>query len=211
MSNVLVIGATGHVGKMVCRLLINQGHNVRALIRDVHKACELKHPNLEFYTGNLEDDFSDAFQGMQTVIFVAGSSSSSGCDQTLLIDLWAAKRAIDFAEEEPSVAHFIMLSAFGADDPDEHPLSEKPFLIAKHLADEYLSTTSLAYTILRPGNLTDQDPTGFSVVRPLFKEDASISRRQVAQAICACVENEKSFVKVIELFQGKASFETILQ
>lgn len=212
MSTILVIGATGQVGQKVCRTLLSRGYTVRALVRDSHRASELSHPNLEVFQVNLEEDFSDAYAGVNKVVFVAGSGSDTGCDKTLLIDLWAAKRAIDYAEEEPSVEHFIQLSSFGADDPDEINASIKPYLVAKHITDEYLTTTSLPYTILRPGKLTNEPPQGsFCSERSSTPDAMSITRADVAEAICYCVEHDSTKIKIVELFKGHQPLENILR
>lgn len=212
MSTILVIGATGQIGQRVCRSLLSRGYTVRALVRDTHRASELSHPNLQIFQVNLEDDFSGAFAGVHKVVFAAGSGSGTGCDKTLLVDLWAAKRAIDYAEEEPSVEHFIQLSTFGADDPDELNTSLKPYLVAKHITDEYLTITSLPYTILRPGKLTNEPPEGgFSSERPNEQDSMSISRADVAEAICYCVEHDSTKIKIVELFKGRDSLESVFQ
>ena len=211
MSIILVIGASGQIGQKVCHSLLQKGYTVRALVRDTHRTEELRHPALQVFQIDLEEDFSQAFEGVKKVVFVAGSGGHTGCDKTLLVDLWAAKRAMDFAEEEPSVEHFIQLSSYGADDPEEIQSSLKPYIVAKHITDEYLTITSLPYTILRPCKLTNHEPTGgFSNQRPESVEEATISRADVAEAICYCVENDSTKVKVVELFQGNASIETIL-
>ncbi|WP_067095971.1 SDR family oxidoreductase [Marinomonas atlantica] len=208
MKTILVIGATGQIGQRVCQSLVNDGHSVRAIARDSQRASELEHLDLEIFTVDLENDFCDAYEGVQKVIFVAGSGSSSGYDKTILVDLWAAKRAIDYAEEEPSVEHFILLSSFGADDPDEINSSIKPYLITKHITDEYLTKASVPYTVLRPGKLTNTPATGgFTSERPNIGADTSISRTDVADAICYCVEHDSTKIRVVELFTGHETID----
>lgn len=208
MNTILVIGATGQVGQKVCQKLAYRGYKVRALVRDLDKAVELKHANVELFEADLEDDFSDAFDGIQKVVFTAGSGASTGSDKTVMVDLWAAYRAIDYADEEPSVEHFIMLSSFGAHDPEDMSGSIKPYIVAKHLADEYLMSSTVPHTILRPGPLTDEAPiNGFSNERPnsMDLDEMKISRTDLAEALYFCVEQDCSKVKVIELFSGHAS------
>lgn len=214
MTTILVIGATGQVGQQVCRKLLDRGYKVRALVRDFQRAQELQHPNLEVIYSDLEDDFSEAYDGVSKVVFVAGSGSLTGCSKTLLVDLWATKRAIDYAEEEPTVEHFIQLSSFGADDPEEVTSDIKPYLIAKHITDEYLTNTCLPYTILRPTALTNATSSGgLSCERPRNPndQDLQVSRIDLADVICYCVENNHTKVKVIELFKGDKSIETLLK
>lgn len=211
MSTILVIGATGQVGKKVCHSLLSRGYTVRTLVRDPDHCCDLSHPNLQIYRGNLADDFSDAFEGVHKVVFVAGTNCNTDTDNILLIDLWSAKRAIDYAEEEPSVEHFIHLSSFGADDPEESCSSNKPYLIAKHITDEYLTLSSVPYTILRPGKLTDDTGRrGFSSSRPSLPGDQVITRSDLADAICYCVDHDTTKIKVVELFNGEEALENVL-
>lgn len=208
MNTILVIGATGQVGQKVCQKLAYRGYKVRALIRNTQKATELQHSNVELFEADLEDDFSDAFDGVQKVVFAAGSGADTDFDKTMMIDLWASRRAIDYAEEEPSVEHFILLSSYGAHDPEEIEGSIKPYIVAKHLADEYLMDSTVPHTILRPGPLTNDAPlNGFSNMRPdsMNFDDMKISRADVAEALYFCVEQDCSKVKVIELFNGSDS------
>jgi uncharacterized protein YbjT (DUF2867 family) len=50
----LVTGATGHVGGPVARQLYEQGHSVRALVRDPSRAASLP-AGIELAAGNLDD------------------------------------------------------------------------------------------------------------------------------------------------------------
>ncbi|ASJ73483.1 putative sugar epimerase YhfK [Granulosicoccus antarcticus IMCC3135] len=56
-----------------------------------------------------------------------------------------------------------MVSGLGAQDPDEFESEIKPYLVAKYFSDYYLIESSLDYTILRPGSLTNENGTGLVV------------------------------------------------
>jgi NAD(P)H-dependent flavin oxidoreductase YrpB (nitropropane dioxygenase family) len=43
---------------------------------------------------DLEGDFENAYQGIDAVIFAAGSGGHTGADKTILIDLWGAIKAM---------------------------------------------------------------------------------------------------------------------
>ena len=85
MSTILVIGASGQIGQKVCHSLLQKGYTVRALVRDTSFSDELNHPSLETIVIDLENDFSEAFDGVKKVVFVAGSGPETGYDKTLLI------------------------------------------------------------------------------------------------------------------------------
>lgn len=50
---VLVVGATGGVGKRVVKRLVDRGYQVRALVRNVEKAQEMLGNNLELIAGDI--------------------------------------------------------------------------------------------------------------------------------------------------------------
>jgi Nucleoside-diphosphate-sugar epimerases len=141
MSKTLVIGASGQIGKMTTELLLKNEQNVTALVRDKTKLSDLESPFLNIVEQDLEGDFSEAIKGCDQVIFAAGSGGSTGDDKTLLIDLWAAAKAANYAKNN-NVKHFIMVSSIGADNPDAIESDLKPYLVAKHMADEHLATSN---------------------------------------------------------------------
>ncbi|MFE1747638.1 CIA30 family protein [Coleofasciculus sp. H7-2] len=50
---ILVAGATGGVGKRVVRRLVERGYQVRALVRNTHKAREMLGDNVELFEGDI--------------------------------------------------------------------------------------------------------------------------------------------------------------
>ena len=152
MSKTLIIGASGQIGKMTTQKLIAKEQEVVALVRDKEKLSDITSDKLDIIEGDLEQDFSHAFQGCDKVIFAAGSGGSTGTDKTVLIDLWGACKAADYAKKA-NVSQFVMTSSIGADDPAQGSYDMKPYLVAKHMADEHLINSGLNYTILRPGGL----------------------------------------------------------
>ncbi len=54
MSNVLVTGATGFVGKQLALRLAVSGQTVHAMYRSEAKIGELKHPNIKLFKGTLK-------------------------------------------------------------------------------------------------------------------------------------------------------------
>ena len=202
MSKTLIIGASGQIGKMTTELLLENEQNVVALVRDKNKLSDLNSSFLTIVEQDLEGDFGDAMKGCDQVIFAAGSGGSTGDDKTVLIDLWAATKAATFAKEH-GVKHFIMVSSIGADDPDSIQGDLKPYLVAKHMADEHLINSGLNYTIVRPGTLTD-DSASMQVTtqRPSDRSEAKISRENVANALLHIATNSFISNRIFELFDG---------
>lgn len=206
----LIIGASGQIGKMPTQKMLAQEHEVVALVRDKSKLTDIEHPNLSIVEQDLENDFSRALTGIQQVIFSAGSGGATGADKTLLIDLWAAVKAINYAVDA-QVEHFIMVSSIGADDPDGIESSIKPYLVAKHMADEHLLHSGLHYSIVRPGTLLNESASGlFTINRPATRQDAVINREDVADALVYIASHRPDKSQLFELFNGDKPLDELL-
>ncbi|ABG40395.1 NAD-dependent epimerase/dehydratase [Paraglaciecola sp. T6c] len=207
MSKTLIIGASGQIGKMTTQKLLDDGTTVVGLVRDKSKLSDIKSENLDVVEGDLEQDFSHAFKGCDRVIFAAGSGGSTGADKTMLIDLWSACKAVDYAKAA-NVSQFVMISSIGADDPAQGSDEMKPYLVAKHMADEHLINSGLNYTVLRPGSLKDEDAKGgFQTAKPDSKEKMIITREDVADALVFVLGNQNVNNSTYELFNGNQSLE----
>jgi len=205
----LIIGASGQIGKMTTQKMLSEGNEVVALVRDKNKLAGIEHNNLTIVEQDLENDFSRAFEGIEQVIFSAGSGGATGADKTLLIDLWAAVKAINYAVDA-KVNHFIMVSSIGADAPDNIESSIKPYLVAKHMADQHLIQSGLNHTIIRPGTLLDDKATGvFTTTRPATRQDAVINREDVADALVYIATKESKNSQVFELYNGDKSLSEL--
>lgn len=211
MNKTLIIGASGQIGKKFTQLMLDDGNHVVALVRDKSKLSAISNENLTIVEADLTKDFGTAFKQCTNVVFVAGSGGNTGADKTMLIDLWAACRAADYAKAN-AVEHFILVSSIGADAPSEGSESMQPYLIAKHMADEHLMRSGLHYTIVRPGTLTNDDAKGkFTITRPAQKEDATITRDDVANALLFIVNNSPRVNRVTELFNGSKSIDEVMK
>ncbi len=177
---ILVAGATGKTGLHLVQELIDQGHKPTALVRESSDTSALPQ-GVGLRHGDLTDLQEGVCDGMQAVVFAAGSGGSTGPDLTDKVDRDGATRLIDLARGA-GVERFVMLSSVGADQSD--PKGEMAhYLKAKHAADEHLKASGLTYAILRPVALTD-DGRGVDVI--LGKDvdkSASASRADVAHLL----------------------------
>lgn len=209
MAKVLVIGASGQIGKQATGKLLEAGHHVIAPVRNPDKLSDLKNPNLTVLEQDLEKDFSSHFDGIDVVIFTAGSGGNTGADKTLMIDLWAARNAVEYAKAA-KVPKFVMVSSIGADDPDAVDSPIKPYLVAKHMADEHLINSNLHYVILRPGTLLNEPGTHLvSTEMPTNRKEAVIPREDVATAIVESVNYNSSNNIITHLFKGSTPISSV--
>ncbi|MGQ1910732.1 SDR family oxidoreductase [Marinifilum sp. RC60d5] len=210
-TKTLIIGAGGQIGKIVVDLLQEDKKPVVALVRNENKAQELVKLGVETVLADLEGGFEHAFKDCNKVVFTAGSGGSTGYDKTLLIDLWAARKAVDYAIKN-NIQHFVMVSGLGAANPDEFVSDIKPYLVAKHFADNYLLDSGLNYTILRPGALINQQGTGLiRISRPANFNELIIPREDVAKVIEYCLANEDTKGNIYELFSGNEHIDSVFK
>ncbi len=113
----LIIGANGKIGSKLASKLKNSAHPPVLMVREQKQVEEYKQQGYETVLGDLEKDISHAFDGVEAVVFAAGSGADTGQDKTHLIDRLGAKKAIDEAIKHKA-NRFILLSVLGADkDP----------------------------------------------------------------------------------------------
>ncbi|WP_332691273.1 SDR family oxidoreductase [Halalkalibacter lacteus] len=207
---VLIIGANGQVARHTISKLTEAGHTTVAMIRDPKKADELKALGAqEVVVADLEGDFEYAYHGVEAVIFAAGSGGHTGADKTILIDLWGAMKAIDTAERL-GVKRFVMLSSMGTVDPDKSDRI-RHYLVAKKLADDHLKRSSLTYTIVRPGSLTNESAKQLLKLESEIQvRDNTITREDVATVLAKVVDRENMYGKTFEILNGNVQMEQAL-
>lgn len=207
----LIIGGNGQIARHLARLLAIAGAAPRAMIRSPDQADELAALGAEPVQGDLEGDFERALDGCDAVIFSAGSGGHTGGDKTLLVDLWGALRSIRVCEEK-GIRRYLMVSALRAQDPDRGPDGIRHYLVAKHIADDYLTRSDLDYTIVRPGRLTDAPGTGRVHVASLLSgEVGEIPREDVAAVLAECLASPGTVGKTFDLVSGDTPIRDAIQ
>lgn len=175
--NILVAGATGQTGIQVVKNLLDKGHTATALVRESSDTSALPEA-VKLRQGDLTDLKSGVCDGIDVVVFAAGSGGSTGPEMTDKVDRDGARRLVDLAGEA-GVSRFVMLSSIGADQSDpEGDLAH--YLKAKHEADEHLKASGLTYAILRPVALSDDGRSEAVVLGDDVDKSAEASRADVA-------------------------------
>ncbi|WP_325062979.1 NAD(P)-binding oxidoreductase [Kushneria phosphatilytica] len=159
--------------------------------------------------GDLSGDMTAAFAGCDQVVFTAGSGGSTGPEQTLMIDLNGAMRAIDIAREQ-GVKRFIMVSTRHT-DPLAGPERLRPYLAAKRAADAYLMHSGLEHVILRPGRLTDAPGSGRIAHSREEADGEDISRDNVARVIATLLERQQVEHREFVLLDGDQAIDEAIR
>jgi uncharacterized protein YbjT (DUF2867 family) len=132
----LVTGATGNVGGPVARQLHEQGHSVRALVRDPSRAASLP-AGIEFAVGDLDDpeSVSKAVAGVEAIFLM---QVGGGTEQT---------KTMIAAARDAAVPRIVLLSSVGA---RLLPLEVNPIGAALAAREQVLRESGLGVTYLRP-------------------------------------------------------------
>ena len=210
MDKVLIIGANGSTGRLVAtRLKDNSTYTPIAMIRDEKQRGYFEEFGVQTRIGDLEEDFSGCFEGIDKVIFVAGSGASTGKDKTEKIDKDGAQISIDLAKKY-GIKKYVMLSARGAEDPD--PDSKIHFyLAAKSAADEHLKKSGVPYAIVRAGALTDGEGNGKIKAAYQLDGEGDISRADVADTLIACLDRDYGTGLTFEIISGDKEIENAIE
>ena len=159
---VAVFGGTGYVGSYIADELIAKGHTPRLMVRMGSEDKVVQPDKCETVAGQINDNdvIRSVLAGTDAVIYliaVIREFSRKGITWEGL-QFKAAKTCIDLSREL-GVKRFLLMSANGV-KPDG-----TGYQSTKFLADEYLKSSDLDYTIFRPTSLFG-DPRGKN--RPEF-------------------------------------------
>lgn len=200
--NVLVIGANGKIGRhLVKKLALEKGFFVRAMVRKAEQVAALEKLGAKPIIADLKKDFIYAYDEIEAVIFTAGSGGHTPPEETIKIDQDGAIKAIEFAKER-GIRRFILVSSYGADNPENGPDSLVHYLKAKAKADEVLKRSRLEYTIVRPVGLSDDAGTG-KIAEVSSTPKTSIPREDVATFITEALSQKSSFYKTYTIESGE--------
>lgn len=141
---ILVVGATGTLGRQVVRRALDEGHEVRCLVRSFKRAAFLKEWGAELVRGDLCDPqtLPPALSGALAVIDAATARPTDSLS-IKQVD-WEGKVALIQATKAAGVNRYIFFSILDADKYPHVPLME-----IKRCTEVFLAESGLNYTILR--------------------------------------------------------------
>lgn len=200
---VAIAGGHGRIGLLLGKMLVERGHTVFGLIRNPEQEDDLHTVGIEPVLCDLEgdDDVAEAISGAEAVVFAAGAGPGSGAERKRTMDLGGALKLIDAAKAE-GIDRYVMVSAMGAPDPPaEGGGVFGEYLRAKAEADRALAASGLGYTIVRPGGLTDDPPTGLVRIGERL-DRGEIPRADVAAVLAAVLGAGNTIGKTFDLVSG---------
>jgi uncharacterized protein YbjT (DUF2867 family) len=141
---VLIVGATGTLGRQIARQALDAGHQVRCMVRSPRKAAFLQEWGCELTRGDLlePDSLDYALEGQQAVIDAATARAT---DPGSAYDIdWTGKQNLFAACQRAGVKRLVFLSLLDAARHRDVPLMD-----IKACSEQWLEASDLDYTILR--------------------------------------------------------------
>ena len=181
---VAIAGGHGKIALRLARLLADDGHEVRSLIRNSDHAEDVRATGAEPVVIDLEEandaEVAGAVEGMDAVVFAAGAGPGSGAERKWTMDYGGAAKLIT-AALAGGIKRYVMVSAQGADPDAGGDDTFAVYLQAKGRADEELRKSGLDHAIVRPTGLTDEPGTGTVEIAE------SVARGQISRDDVAAV------------------------
>ena len=141
---VLVVGGTGTLGRQIARRALDEGHDVRCMVRTPRKASFLQEWGVELTRGDLLEPASldYALEGVDAVIDAATSRPDD--PKSIYETDWDGKLNLLRACERAGVKRFVFLSLLDADKHRDVPLMD-----IKYCTEKLLRESELDYTVLQ--------------------------------------------------------------
>lgn len=201
---VLVVGATGALGRPVVQQLRERGAPVRALNRHPEQAADLAALGAEVVAGDLTDAASlqRACVGVERVLAAAHSILGRGRWRSEAVDD-AGHRALIEAARVAGVRRFVYISGMGVHA--DHPID---FFRTKHRIEQAVLASGLDAVVLRPSAFMEHHVHLFNGKAVLDKGKASLIGPGTKQRNFVCAADVARFA-VQALLEDPPPFRTL--
>lgn len=204
MARITIAGGHGQIALLLGALLTARGDEPVGIIRKEEQASDLRARGITPALLDLEnasvDEYVATVEDSDAVVFAAGAGPGSGAERKETVDFGAAVKLRE-AAEQAGVDRYVMVSAMGTDDPPQDDDVFSIYLRAKARADRDLAASDLDWTIVRPGRLTDDQPTG-RVRAARHVERGEVPRADVAAVLAAALADDSTIGRVFEVVGG---------
>jgi uncharacterized protein YbjT (DUF2867 family) len=203
MARVIVIGGHGKVALQLARILTDRCDAVTSVFRNPDHSGDVAVTGAYPVVADIErldtDALAELLAGQDAVVFSAGAGGGNPA-RTYAVDRDAAIRVID-AAARAGVKRFVMVSYFGAGPDHGVPQGDSffPYAEAKAAADAHLRASGLDWTVLGPGRLTLEPPTGRIA---LGAGKGEVSRADVALVVAAALADDATIGRTIDFNNG---------
>jgi len=206
-----ITGASGKTGWRIADEALRRGLRVRAILRpgSVLPSALDGRDQLELVRLELGDaaGLQAALRGCDALVIATGARPSIDLAGPLKVDALAIRDQI-VACKSAGLQRVVLVSSLCA-GRWLHPLNLFGLILVwKRLGEQWLEQSGLAWTIVRPGGLSEDDSRaereGVVFTRADQQESNSIPRRLVARVCLEALETEDSVGQIIEITSDPA-------
>ena len=215
MTRIAIVGGNGQVARQLIHVLRRADHDPVALVRREAYRADLEERGAEVRLLDIEQQdaaaFAAAFEGCGAVVFAAGGGPDGNIERKRTVDLEGSLKSIEGARQA-GIERFVQVSAIGVDDPLPADTTDvwRAYVEAKRDADAALRDSGLAWTIIRPGRLTDDPATGKVALGPDVAR-GDVTRADVAAVLAAVLDAPGSVGQQWDLVNGDVPVDEAVQ
>lgn len=205
---VLVVGATGSIGRLVVEEAIRQRYAVRALVRSQAKARQLP-AEAPVAVGDVTrpDTLTAAVDGVGAIVFTLGSDGS-GKGGAESIDYGGVRNVLRALGSR--TARIALMTSVGVTNRESSYNRSTEAHDWKRRSERLVRASGLPYTIVRPGWFDYNGPDEHRVVllqgdrrHAGDPSDGVIARRQIAEILVSSLGSDHALRKTFELVATK--------
>ncbi|RLK60170.1 NAD(P)-binding oxidoreductase [Actinokineospora cianjurensis] len=199
----VIAGGHGKIALVLTRLAADRGDTVIGVVRNPDHVDDIRAHGgdgvvLDLETATVEQ-VAAVLAGADAVVFAAGAGPGSGIPRKDSVDRGAAALTAE-AAQIAQVRRYVQISAMGLDRGSADDVFSA-YLAAKDAAERDLRARDLDWTIVRPGRLSDDAPTG-RVSLGAATAPGVVSRADVAAVLVAVLDEPRSAGLTLELVGG---------
>ncbi|MDV8024552.1 NAD(P)H-binding protein [Rhodococcus sp. IEGM 1330] len=210
-KRIVIAGGHGQIAQHLTQVLTAHGDRAVSLIRnsdhvDAVTALGALPQVIDLESASV-DEVAAVLADADAVVFAAGAGPNSGPERKDTVDRAGAVLLAD-AAEKAGVRRYVLISSFGAGEPVAEDLDAgwKAYIEAKTAAEDNVSARSgLDWTIVRPGKLTDEDPTDSVALTEPPLDPGEVTRADVAAVIAQLLHTDSAVHKTLMLTSGPTS------
>jgi len=207
-KGVLVVGATGGIGRLVVEEAVRQGHVVHALVRTPSRARRLP-PQAEVISGDVTrpETLTAAVGGIDAIVFTLGSDGA-GKVGAETVDYGGVRNVL--AALGSRTARIALMTSIGVTNRTGSYNRSTESHDWKRRAERLVRASGLPYTIVRPGwfdyNKVDEHQLVFlqgDTRQAGDSSDGVIARSQIAEVLVHSLSSDQALRKTFELVATK--------
>ncbi|MFC0429295.1 SDR family oxidoreductase [Kutzneria buriramensis] len=205
---VVIAGGHGQIALVLERLLSGRGDNPVGLVRNPAHADDLAVAGAEAVVCDLESATADELAGhlkdADAVVFAAGAGPNSGTDRKDTVDRAAAVLLAE-AAVLAGIRRYLLVSSMGVGRPLAAGSDESwtAYIAAKTAAEDAVRGYDFDWTVLRPGALTNDAPTGRIRLETPGTTRGTVTRADVAAVLVALLDAPATAGLTLELIAGE--------